>query len=459
MVDAVDAGEIARPALPAPARPKRALSTLQLLQVGRSNTLAVCDEELFDELFVARRYGWGRLVVVSDPAGVKRVLQDNIDNYPRIDQIRRVFAFATGSGMLCAEGDLWRRHRRLINPALHHRAVVADLPNLAAWTEEAASSLAGTAPDSPINIGAFFNRLVTRLNARVFAAGDPEMEEVLRLMGNYPGQYRLRDFVHFPAWLRFLGGAGKGEDQAAAHAPLLDRLIAARAGGEEGEGQDLIGRLVRARDPQTGAGLGAAELRDEILTLASTAATPIRVLTWLWYLLALHPDAMERLQAECEAVLGGAAPNAETLGRLPYLRRLLDETMRLYPPVPVMPRLALADDIVCGHEVRRKSLVCVLPWVLHRHRKLWRDPDSFDPERFSDSESAARSRYSFVPFAIGPHVCIGAPLSLILMPVVTAVLAQRFRFRLVPGQRVEPTAWTNLRPSRPIMMTVAPRLR
>src|SRR5947207_9942068 len=134
-----------RPALAVPLRPPRPLSTLQMMRVGFSNALAACDEELFDELFVERRYVWGRLFVVSDPDGIKQVLQDNVDNYPRIDAIRRVFAFGSGTGMLCAEGEVWRRHRRLLNPTLDRRAVFADVPALVSLAEELARRL-GEAP-------------------------------------------------------------------------------------------------------------------------------------------------------------------------------------------------------------------------------------------------------------------------------------------------------------------------
>src|SRR5205823_9132488 len=127
-----------RPPLARPLSPPRPLSTLQMMRVGFSNALAACDEELFDELCVERRYVWGRLFVVSDPDGIKRVLQDNVDNYPRIDAIRRVFAFGSGTGMLCAEGEVWRRHRRMLNPTLDRRAVMADVPALVGLTEELA---------------------------------------------------------------------------------------------------------------------------------------------------------------------------------------------------------------------------------------------------------------------------------------------------------------------------------
>jgi cytochrome P450 len=156
-------------------------------------------------------------------------------------------------------------------------------------------------------------------------------------------------------------------------------------------------------------------------------------------------------------VLAGRAPNAEDLPKLVYLRQVIDETLRLYPPAPTMLRSALADDVVCGRRVPRKSIIGVFPWVVHRHRSLWRDPDHFDPDRFAPAESASRSRYSYLPFAIGPHVCIGASLALVELTIAVAVVAQLFRFRLVPGRRIEPLAWTNLHPRGGIKMTVEPR--
>jgi cytochrome P450 len=181
-------------------------------------------------------------------------------------------------------------------------------------------------------------------------------------------------------------------------------------------------------------------------------------LTWVWYLLATHPSVERQLHAEVDQVLSGRAPTAEDLPRLVTVRQVLDETMRLYPPLPVMIlRRAAAADVVCGRPIPKRSIVAIMPWVLHRHNKLWRDPDRFDPGRFTPDEVAARSRYSYLPFGIGPHVCVGASLAVMQLVVAVAVLAQRFRFRVVPGHRVEPTAWINLRPSRGIRMTLEPR--
>jgi cytochrome P450 len=449
---ALDATE---PAMPR--RPKRPLSTTALLRVGLSSTLAALDEALFDELVVERRFVWGRFFVISDPDGVRRVMQDNVENYPRIDAIRRVFAFTAGTGMLAAEGEVWRRHRRLLNPTLDHRTVVADLPVLVELSQILAKHLSQLPAGRELDIGETFAHLITAMTGRVFAADDRTIDPVLYRLGQYPGKYRLLDFLGTPRWLRF--GERRGRAEVTEFLPLIDRLIAERREPSYGGGHDLLWRVANARDRDSDDGLGEAELRDEVLTLGATAATPLRVFPWLWYLLAMHPAAEERLHGELDRVLGGRPPGADDLAHLVYLRQIIDETLRLYPPAPTMLRTAIAEDVVCGRTIPRKAIIGVLPWVVHRHRKLWHDPDRFDPGRFSPDQAATRSRYAYLPFAIGPHVCIGASLAIVELMIAAAVLAQRFRFRLVPGRTIEPIAWTNLHPKGGVRMTVEPRAR
>ena len=437
-----------------PPRPARPVPLLRLLRTGQANSLAVCDEALFDELFVERRLLWQRVFIVSDPDGIRRVLQDNSDNYPRLGQVRRVFEFETGTGMLCAEGEAWRRHRRLINPTLDYRALAPDVPALIHLAEELARYLEQLPPMQEIDVGQMITHFLTRSTGHVFAGNDCSLDPMLLAMGRFPGKYGLLDILPLPRWLGFVPSRSRRE--AVQFRDVLDRLIAARRNGGDSDA-DLLARLANARDRHTGEGLANGELRDEMLTLGSTAATPLRPLTWLWYLLALHPWAEARLHRELETVLDGRAPGLDDLPRLVFLRNVIDETMRLYPPLPIMLRVATASDTVCGRRIPRKSIVAIMPWVVHRHRRLWDDPDRFDPDRFTAERSASRSRYSYLPYSLGPHVCIGASLATIEMVVAAAVLAQRFRFRLVPGHPVEPTAWTNLRPRHGIKMTIERR--
>ncbi len=448
----------APPILAVPPRPARPLSTLQLMQVVQANSLSAWDAEVFEVLFVERRYFWGRLVVVSDPDGVRRILQDNYDNYPRLAAIRRMFEFDSGSGIFCAEGDGWRRHRRLLNRTLDARALLEDFPGLVAMGQAITAHLAGLPRGGDIDVGAALSHFVTQATRLVFAGDDREIEPLLDEIAHYPLQPSLLHLAPLPDWLPFAGRYRTSRDVAARHRPMLDRLITKRRASNYDGPHDLIWRLVHARERADAPGLSNGELRDEIITLAATSYTVLRPLTWIWFLLALHPWAEERLHRELDQVLAGRPPAPEDLPRLVYVRQLLDETMRLYPPLPVMIlRKAADDDIVCGRRVRRGATVAIVPWVLHRHRRLWTQPDLFDPDRFGPEQSAARSRFAYLPFGIGPHICIGASLSIAEMVVAVALIAQQLRFRLVPGQQIEPTAWINLRPSRGIRMIVEPR--
>jgi cytochrome P450 len=306
-------------------------------------------------------------------------------------------------------------------------------------------------------MGEVFSHLLTRSTGLVFAGDDRSIDPLADRMGHYPGEYGLFDFLPLPRWLRLFDGNRKSRREAQLLHPLLERLLGVRRSADYRGGKNLLWRLAMARDRHSGEELSLAELEDEVLTLGSTAVTSLQVYSWLWYLLALHPGVAARLEAEIDSVLGARPPDAEDLGRLVYTRQVIDEAMRLYPPLPVMPRIAAAADVVCGRPIPRKSIVLVMPWVVHRHRKLWREPDRFDPERFAAEQAAARSRYAYLPFSVGPHVCSGATLAIIEILITVAVLARRFRFQLVPGQRVEPVAWTSLRPRRGIMMTIEPR--
>jgi cytochrome P450 len=445
--------------LPAmPPRPKRRLSTVRLLRVAQQNSLAACDEELFDELFVERRLLGQRFFVVSDPDGIRRVMQDNPDNYPRLTWIRRVFEFAGGSGMLHAEGDPWRRHRRLINPTLDNRALLPDGKMLIELAEAMARHLASLPPGAPIDLNDAVRHLITISAGHVFAGTDRALDPMIDHMGQYPGRYGPLDLIPTPGVLRPLDRWRKTRIEAARFAPVLDRLIEERRDPDYAGRKDLLWRLANARDRDTGEGLGRDELHDEMLTLGATSATSLRPLPWIWYLLATHPGAERRLHAELDQALGNGPPSVPDLAKLTWLRQVLDETMRLYPPLPIMMmRRALSDDTVCGRPVPRGSVVVIIPWVVHRHRRLWHDPDSFDPERFAPEAVAARSRYAYLPFAAGPHVCVGASMAMLQLMVAVAVLARHFRFRLVPGRPIEPTAWTNLRPKDGMWMTLEPR--
>ncbi len=181
-------------------------------------------------------------------------------------------------------------------------------------------------------------------------------------------------------------------------------------------------------------------------------------MTWTWYLLSQHPAQEAKLHAELHSVLGGRSPNSDDLSKLAYARMVLEESMRLYPPVHTIARAALADDTLAGRHVPKGSIVLIAPWVIHRHRQLWHNPERFDPERFSPDQTTARPRFSYLPFGGGRRICIGAAFAIAEATILLATIAQRYRLRLVSAHPVEPQGLITLRPRGGMMMTLSPQI-
>jgi cytochrome P450 len=237
----------------------------------------------------------------------------------------------------------------------------------------------------------------------------------------------------------------------------IKRLIEARR-ADPGK-TDLLGRLVAALDEQTGAKLTPQEVRDEVLTIfVAGHETTASAMTFAWYVLSQHPAWEARLHAELDAVLGGRAPTEADLPRLGLTRRIIEETLRLYPSAPgLSARVAQAADEIAGVRIPKGSTILVSTWVLHRHRLLWDDPERFDPDRFLPERSAGRPRFAYLPFGGGPRVCIGQGMAMTEATLILATLAQRFRLRLKPGHQVAIQSRITIRPRGGLPMLIERR--
>lgn len=450
-------------AAPIPAmapRPPRPLSTWNLLKSLYSGTLSALDEELFDELVVSRGYGIGggvKACFVSDPAGVKQVLVENFDNYPRVPTIRRLFEAEIGTGTLGSEGETWRRHRRVATPTVDARAVRKDVPGLIEVAEAQAKILAKRGAAGPVDMEWEANRILTHMVNLSASGGDKRALQILKWLSKVPRKPRPMDIVPKPEWLSKLLVRRKGDADLVEADAMLHRLVKERRTDGYSGPQDLLWRLAHTPDRQTGELLSDVETRDEAASLLAAGDATVRSLTWIWYLLALYPDVEARLHAELDEVLGGRKPRPEDFDRLPYTARVLDEVMRLYPPIPVMVRKAKAADEVCGHRVPRGTIVAVLPYVIHRHRKLWSDPDRFDPDRFLPENRRGRPKLAFMPFAIGPRVCPGNSTASVNLMISIVALARRFRFRRATDTPVTLLGGISLQPRGGLPMTVERR--
>jgi cytochrome P450 len=239
---------------------------------------------------------------------------------------------------------------------------------------------------------------------------------------------------------------------------VVDELVAgreARPGGAAGD--DALSRLIASARSEPDPAVGRRRLRDELVTLLLAGhETTASTLSWTLYLVDRDPHVWDRLHAEAVDVLGDGPPDEAGLRRLTYTTAVVQEAMRLYPPVWILPRLAQGDDEVAGYRVPAGADVVVCPYTLHRHPALWTDPERFDPDRFLGDQASGRPRYAYIPFGAGPRYCVGSSLGMMEAVTVTALLARELRLRAVPGRRVVPEPMLSLRVRGGLSMTVHP---
>lgn len=457
MSDILSEAQTARPQLAVPPRPERPLRTLQLLKSAASNTLGVCDKQVFEDLIVLRRYGLVHLAFVSDPVGIRHVLVDRFDDYPRFSLVRRLYRAEIGTGTLASAGEIWRRHRRVAAPTLERRAIAPVVPELIEASESLADSLATACPEGPVNIELHVKQIWMQLLNRMVTGGDPRGLPILNWLGKVPRRPRVLDLAPMPSWLRDLVSSAKQSSEKVALRSELLTLIQERLAEGYAGPQDFLWRIAHGVDRQTGKPLPLIEMRDEASSQLAAGEASIRALTWIWYLLALHPDVERRLHEEIDEVTGGRPLEGDQIRKLVYTRRVLDEVIRLYPPIPMIVRQASKSDTICGQRIARGTIVLIAPWVVHRHRRLWSDPDIFDPDRFGDERSQERPRLAYIPFSAGPGVCTGSSYATTQMMIMIVALARRLRFRLVPDRPVVPGSGISLRPRAGMWMTIERR--
>jgi cytochrome P450 len=392
------------------------------------------------------------LHVLAHPEHVRRVLLDNARNYARSWHYGRAKAIV-GDGLVTTEGAAWRRLRRMSQPAFHHDRIAALAGGMTAAIGEMLDRWRAHARGSagePIDVAAEFARLALRIAGRALMGVDliGEADRVTRAVTAALEyfEYRANNLLVLPP------GVPTPRNLRARRAlRALDEVIAgnlaARRAGPGRVADDLLAMLLAVRDEETGEGLSDRELRDQILTFMGAGhETTAVAMAWTVSLLARHPEVDGRLREEVDGVLGGRTPAADDLPRLPYTRRVIEESLRIYPPVYGVVRTAKADDEIGGYRIPRRTMVVLSPYVTHRHPAFWPEPEAFDPDRFLPERSAGRPRFAWYPFLGGPHQCIGQEFAMMELVLAVAMMAQAFRFRLAPGAAPEPQPMVTLRP-------------
>ncbi|MFZ3237278.1 MAG: cytochrome P450 [Stellaceae bacterium] len=446
---------------PYPERHRGPLSVFSHLRLARRNILAIWDDECFEREFISARVLARMLFICNSPETVVGAFIGHHDSFQRKSpQMRHGLAPLLGDGLFISDGETWRRRRRIVAPIVH----ISQLPSFAPLIVEAANETASrwaSMPDrTPIDALAEMAALTAEIICRtVFGRhlGAGHAAEIVSAFSEYQrliGQLDLAYLLGLPDWLPRIH-APAVHRAARRIRDVLDEIIrGCRERLAEGEAS-MIRLLLEARETETGALLDNQALRNEAAVIFMAGhETTANSLAWTWYLLSQTPEVEDRLHAELARVLRGRLPGLEDIPKLVYTRAVFEEAIRLYPPVPVLARQALRTETIGNRPIPAGSLVLVAPWLLHRHRKYWEQPDHFTPERFLPENAGRLVRHAYVPFSTGPRICAGAAFGLAEAILCIATLAQRTRLRLAPDAVVEPVCRLTLRPGNDLPMLI-----
>lgn len=439
----------------------RALPLLPFLARFVRNPLRSLPRAVYEEPIVL--YGGKRPLVawVTAPELTDRILVKDAATFPKTRLDRRVLKPVVGDGLLTAEGEHWRWQRKLASPLFRHSELLGYVPAMTDAANEQLARWRAAGSSSIAEIDADMTETTFTVIARTVLAGINEAEgaEVKRAGHAYldpiawevaAALLLLPETIWHPGKRRMRQAALDGR-------AVVQRLLEQRrkAGAD---GDDLVARMLAAENPNTGRPMTDEEIVDNLGTfLLAGHETTAKALTWTLYLLARAPDWQTRVRDEVQSVTGGGAVAAEHINRLAITQRVLKESMRLYPPVPIMTRANPHGEVTIAGKTLPAPTLIVLPiYAIHRHRALWDDPDRFDPDRFLPEREEAYPRTQFMPFGYGQRVCIGAAFAMIEATAILATLVQNAAFDWDGRHAPEPISRVTLRPKGGMPLKVTP---
>lgn len=402
-----------------------------------------------------------QVVVANSPEAIKHIMVSHNDLYERKSpQMRRALEFLLGDGLFISDGETWTRRRPLVADIVHKNRLPEFAPTMEQAALETSHRWGALKANTPIDMLSEMAELTAEIIARtVFGRnlGSMAAREVIAGFNAYQAKvdsFNLGYFLGLDEGWPVRRSKALKDAVLRVHAVIED-IVSSHLEGRGDEGS-MLALLVRRQAKSPELALDKHALRNEAATIFMAGhETTASTLTWAWYCLSHASWAEEALHEELDRVLGDRAPTLDDVPKLAYTRAVIEETLRLYPPVPLLPRQASVADRIGDLSVERGALVIVAPWLLHRAADLWELPERFIPERFLGRQRP--KPYTYVPFAVGPRICAGLAFGLTEAILCLATLSQRFKVRLVPGTPVEPVCRLTLRPKDGLPVIITPR--
>jgi len=444
---------------PAPPRAPDDMGGLERMRLMRVSAIATWTQRAYEDDILQGRFFNRSSFILNTPDAIRHVLVDNYENYTRTPTGFRVLRPMLGQGLLIAEGRAWKHQRRTLAPAFTPRAVSMLVPHMLAVTDETIAMLKGKT-DQPINLREIMQRMTLEIAGRtMFSFG---MERHGATLRNFVMEYadklarpHLPDLA-LPLWFPTPQDFRRARFRKRWTAFVAMLMAERRAAGKQDGAppRDLFELMEAARDPETGKAFSDEQLGDEVATMILAGhETTATALFWALYVLALDPATQDDLAAEVRAQPAGAPLDVE---KLKFTRAVIEETMRLYPPAFLVARAAYGTDTVAGRAVKPKDVIIIAPWLLHRHEKLWRDPNAFIPQRFM-APNPPPDRFAYMPFGAGPRICIGAHFAMVEAILALAKLIGEFRVELGDTTPVIPLGVVTTMPDHAPVFVIKPR--